>query len=84
MCWTKLPEFITESLNAHRFSTTEVWTMGGMVTHYELFFIHLGSRQVHIACVTTHPNASWMKQIARNMTMEEREFLEPGQYLIHV
>jgi hypothetical protein len=42
MCWTKLPEFVTESLNAHRLSTTEAWTMGGLVTHYELFFYTLG------------------------------------------
>jgi transposase InsO family protein len=38
---------------------------------------------VHIAGVTPHPNAQWMKQITRNVTMEEWGFLKPGQYLIH-
>jgi transposase InsO family protein len=63
--------------------TAEVWTLGGLVTYYVLFFIHLGSRQVHIAGVTPHPNAPWMMQVARNVTMDEWGFLAPGQYLIH-
>jgi transposase InsO family protein len=53
------------------------------VTYYVLFFIHLGSRQVHVAGVTPHPNAQWMMQVARNVTMAEWGFLAPGQYLIH-
>ncbi len=65
------------------FFTAEVGTLGGLVTYYILFFIHLGSRQVHIAGVTPHPNAQWMTQVARNVTMEEWDFLSPGQYLIH-
>jgi putative transposase len=48
-----------------------------------LFFIHLGSRKVHVAGVTPHPNAAWMVQVARNVTMEAWGFLSPGQYLIH-
>jgi hypothetical protein len=48
-----------------------------------LFFIHLGSRKIHIAGVTPHPNEQWMIQIARNITMEEWGFLAPGQHLIH-
>ncbi len=65
------------------FFTTEVWTLGGLVTYYVLFFIHLSSRQVHVAGVTPHPNQAWMMQIARNVTMEEWGFLSRGQYLIH-
>jgi putative transposase len=65
------------------FFTTEVWTLGGLVTYYVLFFIHLETRQVHIAGVTAHPNETWMKQMARNLTMEEWGILQPGQYLIH-
>ena len=65
------------------FFTAEVWTWGGLVTYYVLFFIHLESRKVHIAGVTPHPNEQWMIQIARNVTMEEWGFLAPGQYLIH-
>jgi transposase InsO family protein len=83
---TTWKEFIGTHLDvlvATDFFTTEVWTRGGLVTYYVLFFIHLGSRRVHIAAVTPSPHASWMMQIARNVTMEAWGFLSPGQYLIH-
>src|SRR5207237_499416 len=70
-------------LVATDFVTAEVWTLGGLVTYYILFFIHLGSRKVHVAGMTPQPNAAWMMHIARNITMEEWGFLSPGQYLIH-
>jgi putative transposase len=53
------------------------------VTYYVLFFIHIGSRRIHIAGITAHPSGAWMKQIARNETMETWGVLKPGQYLIH-
>jgi transposase InsO family protein len=65
------------------FFTAEVWTRCGLVTYYVLFFIHLGSRKVHIAGMTLHPNEAWMTQIARHVTMEEWGVLAPGHYLIH-
>src|SRR5262245_12752973 len=83
---TTWKEFIRTHLDvlvATDFFTAEVWTLGGLVTYYVLFFIHLGSRQVHIAGVTPHPHEAWMVQIARNLTMEQWGFLAPGQYLIH-
>jgi putative transposase len=83
---TTWKEFIRTHLDvlvATDFFTAEVWTLGGLVTYYVLFFLHLGSRKVHIAGVTPHPNAAWMVQMARNATMEEWGFLSPGQYLIH-
>jgi putative transposase len=83
---TTWKEFIRTHLDvlvATDFFTTEVWTLGGLVTYYVLFFLHLDSRQVHIAGMTPHPNEAWMVQVARNVTMEEWGFLSPGQYLIH-
>ena len=83
---TTWKEFIRSHMDvlvATDFFTTEVWTLGGLVTFYVLFFIELGSRRVHMAGVTLHPNAQWMVQVARNATMEEWGFLKPGQYLIH-
>ena len=65
------------------FFTAEVWTLGGLVTYYVLFFIHLGSRKVQVAGMTPHPNEAWMVQVTRNVTMEEWGCLSPGQYLIH-
>jgi transposase InsO family protein len=65
------------------FFSTEVWTLGGLVTFYVLFFIKLDTREVHIAGMTAHPNEAWRMQIARNLTMDEWGVLKPGQYLIH-
>jgi hypothetical protein len=65
------------------FFSTEVWTWGGLVTLYVLVLINLDTREVHIAGVTLTPNAQWMKQIARNLTMEAWGVLKPGQHLIH-
>jgi putative transposase len=70
-------------LVATDFFTAEVWTLGELVTYYVLFFIRLGTREVHVAGVTPHPHQAWMMQIARNITMEQWDFLSPGQYLIH-
>ena len=65
------------------FFSVEVVTLRGLVTYYVLFFIHLESRKVEIAGMTQHPNEAWMKQIARNVTMDEWGFLGNCQYLIH-
>jgi len=65
------------------FFTVEVLTLRGLVTYYVLFFINLERREVKIAGMTPHPNEIWMKQIARNITMEEWGFLNNCTYLIH-
>ena len=70
-------------LVATDFFTAAFWTLGGLVTYDVLFFVHLGSRKVHIAGVTPHPNQAWIMQIARNVTMAQWGFLSAGQYLIH-
>lgn len=69
--WHDFIRMHMDVLVATDFFTTEVWTLGGLVTYYILFFIHLGSRRVHIAGITPHPHEAWMVQIARNVTMEE-------------
>jgi transposase InsO family protein len=81
--WKEFIRTHLEVLVATDFFTAEVWTTAGLVTYYVLCFIHLASRKVHVAGATPHPNEPWMVQIARNVTMEEWGFLEPGQYLIH-
>jgi len=83
---TTWKEFIRTHLDvlvATDFFTAEVWTLGGLVTYYVLFFLHLGSRKLFVAGVTPHPHEAWMVQVARNVTMEQWGFLAPGQYLIH-
>jgi putative transposase len=65
------------------FFTAEVLTLRGLVTYYVLFFIHLESRRVDIAGITIHPGELWMKQIARNVTMEGCGVLRDCRYLLH-
>ena len=65
------------------FFTAEVLTLRGLVTYYVLFFIHLESRRVDVAGITIHPDEPWMKQIARNATMEGCGALRDCRYLLH-
>ena len=61
------------------FFTTEVWTLGGLRTYYVLFFIHLESRRVHIAGITTNPTDWFVGQA----TLEAREFLKGCRFMFH-
>jgi homeodomain-containing protein len=81
--WKEFIRMHMAVLVATDFFTTEVWTLGGLVTYYVLFFIRLSTREVHVAGVTPHPHQAWMRQVARNITMEHWGCLSPGQYLIH-
>jgi putative transposase len=65
------------------FFTAEVLTLRGLATYYVLFVIHLESRRVDIAEITIHPDELWMKQIARNVTMEGCGVLRDCSYLLH-
>jgi hypothetical protein len=64
------------------FFTVEVLTWRGLVTYYVLFFVELESRRVWIGGITRHPDECWMKQVARNATLEEIGDLK-GRYVLH-
>jgi transposase InsO family protein len=81
--WRQFIRAHMDVLVATDFFTTEVWTLGGLVTFYVLFFIELSTRRVHIAGITPNPDEKWMMQIARNITMADWGFLSEGNYLIH-
>ena len=77
-------------LNAHLevtwatdFFTEEVWTLGGLVTVYVLFFLHLGTRRVWLAGCTPQPQAAWVAQQARNFSMIVEGWQLPCRYLVH-
>ena len=53
------------------FFTTEVWTSQGLVTYYTVFAIDLASRRVQILGSTPHPEALFMQQVVRTLTMAE-------------
>ena len=69
-------------LAASDFLTVEVWTGGGLVTHYLLFVISLADRVVNVAGITTRPDESWMLQIARNLTDSQTSALHARRYLV--
>ena len=49
---------------------------------YVLFFIELGSRRVHLARCTAHPDEGWVTQQARQVTWGLGEREEPVRFLI--
>ena len=61
------------------FFTTEVWTWQGLVTYYTVFVIDLASRRVQILGSTPHPEALFMHQVVRTLTMDDAA---PGRVLI--
>ena len=81
--WTDFIRAHMSVLAGTDFFSVEVLTLRGLVTYYVLFFIHLESRKVEVSGITPHPNERWMKQIARNVTMDEWGFLNNCRYLIH-
>ena len=58
--WKEFIRTHMDVLVATDFFTAEVWTLGGLVTYYVLFFIRLSTREVHVAGVTPHPHQGWM------------------------
>jgi hypothetical protein len=81
--WTDFIRAHMSVLAGTDFFSVEVLKLRGLVTYYVLFFIRLESRQVEVAAITQHPDEAWMKQIARNVTMDEWGFLDNCRYLIH-
>ena len=81
--WTDFIRTHVALLAGTDFFTAEVMTLRGLMTYYVLFFIHLESRRVDIAGITVHPNEAWMKQIARNATMDDGGALRDCRYLLH-
>ena len=49
---------------------------------YVLFFIEVGSRRVHLAGCTAHPDAAWVTQQARHVAWTVAQRAEPVRVLI--
>jgi len=80
--WSTFLNAHWECLTATDFMSVEVCTFKGLVTQYILFYIDIASRSVHVAGITSHPDNSWMTQIARNITDVDDGFLRGKRYLI--
>jgi len=64
------------------FFITEVWTWRGLVTFYAVFVIDLASRRVQILGSTPHPEALFMQQVMRPLTMADARAMPPAHILI--
>ncbi len=80
--WSTFLKAHWDSLAAADFFTTEVWTLGGLVTFYVLFFMELSSRKVQVAGITPSPNVAFITQVARNLTDCDDGFLNGKRFLI--
>ena len=75
--WRKFLAAHLDCMVATDFFCKSVWTPTGRHWAYILLFIHLGSRKVFVSSSTYHPDAEWIQQQARNVTMwAEDEGLE--------
>jgi transposase InsO family protein len=80
--WSAFLKAQWPGLAAMDFTTVEVWTAGGLVTHYVAFVMELATRKVICAGITPHPDAAWMQQIGRNLTDAISGFLLGKRFLI--
>jgi hypothetical protein len=83
MSWKRFIQSHTDVVWAADFFTEEVRTMGGLVTFYTLFLIHLKTRRIPIAGCTPNPDSAWVKQQARNFSMHLDDIDKKCRYIIH-
>ena len=82
MSWATFMKAHWPNLAAIDFTTVEVWTKSGLVTHYVLFAMELATRKVVCAGITPHPGSAWILQIGRNLTDAFTGFLCGKRFLI--
>ncbi len=82
MSWSTFMKAHWPKLEAIDFTTLEVWTKGGLVTHNVLFVMELATRKVVCAGITPHPDAAWMLQVGRNLTDAISGNLRGKQFLM--
>lgn len=80
--WAAFMKRHMDTLWACDFFTKDVWTVGGKVTYYVLFFIDVSTRRVKIAGVTPNPVGPWVEQHARNLAMDLAEKEKRVTYLL--
>jgi len=61
------------------FTVETIW----LKTIYVLFFIELGTRRVHLAGYTTHPDTIWVAQQARHLVWNLNDDSKDIGFLIH-
>jgi transposase InsO family protein len=64
------------------FFTTEAWTCRGLVTYYTVFVIDLASRRVQVLGSTRYPDALFMQQVIRTLTLADAGVVGAPRMLI--
>ncbi len=78
--WTEFLRAQAQGVIACDFFTVETaW----LRTPYVLLFIELGSRRMHLSASTMRPDAVWVTQQARNLTMDLDDRSTAIRFLIH-
>ena len=80
--WSTFLKAHWDTIFATDFTTVEVWMRNGLVTFYVFAVLHLKPRRVQFAGITPRPNATWMKQVCRNLTDCEDGALKDAKHLI--
>ena len=65
--WADFIERHARTLWACDFFSVKVWTLTGLREYFVLFFLHVGSRRVHIAGMTTNPDHAWVAERVEEM-----------------
>jgi putative transposase len=63
--------------------TVQRWTPKRLMRYHVLLVIRLATREVQLAGVVPEPHASWMQQVARNLTDPWASLLGANRHLIH-
>src|SRR6266496_2692568 len=79
LCWSEFLRAHAQSMIACDFFTVETLWLGRL---YVLFFIELGTRRVHLAGCTPHPDGAWTVQQARQLAWSLPERSRPMRFLI--
>ncbi len=75
--WDQYIRRHVETLWACDFLVKRVWSWGGWVDYYLLFFIHIKTRKVPLVGITCQPDAAWLAQQSRNFCITSEGF-HPG------
>ena len=81
--WDQFIKSHLATLWACDFFTKKIWTTGGLVDYYVLFFLHVGSRRVIVTGMTAHPDGQWVLQQARNFVLLTDQEASAPTHLIH-
>ena len=80
--WRDFLQRHAATLWACDFFTKKIWSMFGPVDCFVLFFIHLESRRVYIAGLTTNPTHAWVAQQAESFCQHATSQPDKPAYLI--